>query len=97
MDCAEKLYEKTGNIDILTHQFRSEINRRIFNAGVIYTDRNPDALADSAYAAAVKKKIPMGNRGKPEDCCALIEMLCSKGASYITGQNIFMDGGMGIQ
>ena len=65
--------------------------------GVIYTDRNLDALADASYAARVKDKIPMGNWGKPEDCCALIEMLCSEGASYITGQNIFVDGGMGIQ
>lgn len=65
--------------------------------GVIYTDRNTDALADKAYAETVKSKIPMGNWGEPQDCCAIIETLCSDGASYITGQNIFVDGGMGIK
>ena len=65
--------------------------------GVIYTDRNVDALADSAYAETVKSKIPMGNWGEPKDCCAIVKTLCSDGAAYITGQNIFVDGGMGIK
>lgn len=65
--------------------------------GVIYTDRNIDALADQTYAETIRAKIPMGSWGVPEDCCAIIETLCSEGASYITGQNIFVDGGMSIK
>ena len=65
--------------------------------GVIYTDRNTEALSDAEYAKTVKEKIPMGFWGEPSDCGTVFEMLCSEEARYITGQNIFVDGGMGIK
>ena len=65
--------------------------------GVIYTDRNTEALRDEKYADEVKNKIPMGYLGKPDDCGGIIGFLCSDSASYITGQNIFIDGGMSIK
>ncbi len=65
--------------------------------GVIYTDRNTAALSNAAYANEVKSKVPMGYWGTPEDCVEIIKTLCSDGAKYITGQNIFVDGGMGIK
>jgi len=65
--------------------------------GVIYTDRNIEALADEAYAKEVKGKIPLGFWGEPDDCAETISYLCSDGARYVTGQNIFVDGGMGIK
>ena len=65
--------------------------------GVIYTDRNTEALSDAKYAESVKEKIPMGFWGEPSDCGTVFEMLCSEEARYITGQNIFVDGGMGIK
>lgn len=65
--------------------------------GVIYTDRNKDALSDADYAKQIKEKIPMGYWGGPEDCCGIISFLCSEEARYVTGQNIFVDGGMGIK
>ena len=64
--------------------------------GVICTDRNTEALSDENYAEIVRAKIPMGYFGKAEDCAEIITTLCSDGARYITGQNIFVDGGMGI-
>ena len=65
--------------------------------GVIYTDRNTEALSNEEYAESVKGKIPMGFWGEPSDCGGIFEMLCSEDARYITGQNIFVDGGMGIK
>lgn len=65
--------------------------------GVIYTDRNIHALEDEAYAAEVKRKIPVGHWGQPADCAGIVRFLCTEQAGYITGQNIFVDGGMGIQ
>ena len=65
--------------------------------GVIYTDRNTEALADAGYAKSVKDKIPAGFWGEPEDCSGIISYLCSEDARYITGQNIFVDGGMGVK
>ena len=65
--------------------------------GVIYTDRNIEALSDPAYAEFTRAKIPMSRWGEPGDCAGIVSFLCSDAASYVTGQNIFVDGGMGIK
>ena len=36
----------------------------------------------------------MGYAGNPDDCTGLIMTLCSDSARYITGENIYVDGGM---
>ncbi len=65
--------------------------------GVIYTDRNVEALSDPEYAQKVTDSIPVGFYGKPDDCAGIVSLLCSDEGSYITGQNIFVDGGKGVQ
>ena len=65
--------------------------------GVIYTDRNREALADEEYAKKVKASIPVGFYGKPEDCAGVVRLLCSEQGKYITGQSIYVDGGKSIQ
>ena len=65
--------------------------------GVIYTDRNVAALSDPEYAKKVIDTIPVGFYGEPEDCAGIVSLLCSNEGRYITGQNIFVDGGKGVQ
>lgn len=65
--------------------------------GVIYTDRNVDALSDPEYAQKVTASIPSGFYGKPEDCAGTVSLLCSDEGRYITGQSIFVDGGKSVQ
>lgn len=65
--------------------------------GVIYTDRNVEALSDPVYAAHVTSLIPVGFYGEPEDCAGIVSLLCSDEGRYITGQSIYVDGGKGIQ
>ncbi len=65
--------------------------------GVIDTDRNAEALSDPAYAQKVRDSIPVGFYGAPEDCAGIVKLLCSEEGRYITGQNIFVDGGKSIQ
>lgn len=43
----------------------------------------------------LKKTIPAGRFGKPEEVAALVSFLCSEEAAYITGQVIAIAGGMG--
>ena len=62
--------------------------------GVIETPRNRDALSDKAYAEQVLAGIPAGYVGEPKDCADLFLLLCSDAGRYITGENIFIDGGM---
>ena len=65
--------------------------------GIINTDRNAEALSDPAYAQKVAESIPLGFYGNPEDCAGMISLLCGEDGRYITGQNIFIDGGKSIQ
>jgi len=45
--------------------------------------------------AELKKTIPAGRFGKPEEVAALVSFLCSDEAAYITGQVISIAGGLG--
>lgn len=65
--------------------------------GVIYTDRNVEALSDEAYAKKVMASIPVGFYGVPEDCAGIVKLLCSEEGRYITGQSIYVDGGKSVQ
>lgn len=64
--------------------------------GVIVTDRNAGALSDKDYADKVRAAIPAGRFGEPADCVGAALMLCSNAGSYITGQSLFADGGLGL-
>jgi NAD(P)-dependent dehydrogenase (short-subunit alcohol dehydrogenase family) len=39
------------------------------------------------------RSIPLGRHGRAEDVAGTIAFLCSEAAGYITGQDIFIDGG----
>lgn len=65
--------------------------------GVIYTDRNVEALSDKEYAKKVTASIPVGFYGEPDDCAGMVSLLCSKEGRYITGQSIYVDGGKSVQ
>ena len=58
--------------------------------GFIATDMTADL-----DEAELKKAIPAGRFGKPEEVAALVAFLCSDEAAYITGQVINIAGGMG--
>ncbi len=62
--------------------------------GVIDTPRNEKALGDEQYAKKVLEGIPSSYVGMPEDCAAQILLLCSDEGRYMTGENIYIDGGM---
>lgn len=64
--------------------------------GVIYTDRNREALADETYAKLVMDSIPVGFYGEKEDCAYIVRLLCSDEGRYITGQSFYVDGGKSL-
>jgi NAD(P)-dependent dehydrogenase (short-subunit alcohol dehydrogenase family) len=43
--------------------------------------------------AQVNQRIPMGRIGKPAEVASTVVFLASDASSYITGQNIVVDGG----
>lgn len=64
--------------------------------GAISTARNEKALSDQAYKKMMESKIPLGFIGEAYDCASLALLLCSDAGRYITGQDIFVDGGLGL-
>ncbi|KAG8763180.1 hypothetical protein FRC12_008661 [Ceratobasidium sp. 428] len=62
------------------------------NAAQTVSDRMQipkDVLLKGAYS-----QIPLGYCGQPEDVAGLVSYLASPGSHYMTGQSIFLDGGM---
>jgi 3-oxoacyl-[acyl-carrier protein] reductase len=52
-----------------------------------------DSLGNAAHQEALRKGVPLGRLGAPEDIAAAMLFLASHGAAYITGQTIVVDGG----
>jgi 3-oxoacyl-[acyl-carrier protein] reductase len=60
--------------------------------GFITTDMT-DSLPEK-IKSEVKDRIPMKRLGAPEDIANAVAFLCGPGSSFITGQNLVVDGGM---
>lgn len=51
---------------------------------------------EAKFVNKYEKKVPLGRMGYSEDVSPLVVFLLSDKSSYITGQNIFVDGGLTI-
>jgi 3-oxoacyl-[acyl-carrier protein] reductase len=62
--------------------------------GMIETEMsaNVRSLADGE----IKKRIPLGRYGQPDDVAKAVLFLASEDSSYITGQLLTVDGGLGL-
>lgn len=60
----------------------------VITPGTKHIAENPELAAK--YAAAV----PMGRIGLPEDMVGAVVYLCSDAASFVSGQTIYVDGGL---
>jgi 3-oxoacyl-[acyl-carrier protein] reductase len=54
-----------------------------------------DALPEEATAAMLQNT-PLGRLGEPKDVAGAVRFLCSDEASFITGEVILVDGGLGM-
>lgn len=68
---------------------RLGIRVNVVAPGLIETDMIQNAPVDR-----IKQIIPMARIGKPEEVARVVRFLCSRDASYITGQVLSVNGGM---
>jgi len=62
--------------------------------GAINTPINERTLSDPEKKLALKREIPLGRVGEPQEVAKLVCYLASDDASYITGTTIVIDGGL---
>ena len=61
--------------------------------GYFETDLTKPLLADQAFVARVNSRVPLRRWGKPRDLAGVAVFLASEASSYVTGQQIAVDGG----
>jgi NAD(P)-dependent dehydrogenase (short-subunit alcohol dehydrogenase family) len=87
-----------GGIDALVRQLAVEYGGRIrFNSvlpGAVVTALWAEAPEE--YKAQTAARTPVGRLGVPEDVAAAVAFLASEDASFVTGQNLLVDGGRSI-
>ncbi len=62
--------------------------------GMTRTQFSQPIWANPDIERMIVSRIPLGRLGEPSDIVGAVLFLCSKGASFITGQTIYVDGGM---
>jgi len=62
--------------------------------GAIVTPINRELIEDPEKRREQEEQIPLGRLGEPEEIAAAISWLASDDAAYVTGETLFVDGGM---
>jgi 3-oxoacyl-[acyl-carrier protein] reductase len=83
----------------LTKALARELGNRGVRANVVapgYVDtRLTQAIADEMKELMLANT-PLGRFGRPEDIAGAVRFLCSEEASFITGEVLLVDGGLGM-
>jgi len=88
-----------GGMDNMTRSLALEyadrgIRVNAIGPGAILTPINDAWRHDPKATKGVEEHIPMGRAGRPEEIASVFAFLASDDASYITGQTIFVCGGL---
>lgn len=75
---------------------RQNIRVNAIAPGVIRTDFARALWEDPAAEAALKRAVPLGRIGEPEDIAGAALFLASDAGRYVNGQGIVIDGGMTV-
>jgi 3-oxoacyl-[acyl-carrier protein] reductase len=95
-------YDMTkGALDAMTRAMALELSRFGIRVNAIAPGfiLKEDAVykREAGWEEAVTKRIPLARTGTPQDIAAGVAFLATRQASYITGQVIYIDGGITAQ
>ncbi len=94
-EAAQRLVEEAGELDILVNN--AGITRdglHVVAPGYVNT-RLTDVLPEEARGLMLTNT-PLGRLGDPDDVAGAVRFLCSDEASFITGEVLLVDGGLGM-
>lgn len=75
---------------LATYYATCNIRVNVISPGGIYDEQDPE------FVRRYSKRTPLGRMGTPRDIIGAVLFLASDSSSYITGQNIIIDGGWTI-
>jgi len=82
-----------------TKSLAHELGSRGVRANVVapgYVKTQLTEVLPQEATAAMLAATPLGRLGEPEDVAGAVRFLCSDDASFITGEVVLVDGGMGM-
>ncbi|MDI6807190.1 MAG: glucose 1-dehydrogenase [Candidatus Aenigmarchaeota archaeon] len=87
-----------GGVILLTKALAAEwakynIRVNAIAPGVFATAMTEDMLKSKEFMEMVKKNVPMGRVGQPEELVGVVVFLASEASSYVTGHVLVVDGG----
>jgi glucose 1-dehydrogenase len=85
-----KMFTETISLEYAKHNIR--VNA--IAPGAINTPINAKKFQDVEQLQSTKELIPLDRIGKPEEVAATVAWLASKESGYVTGDTIYVDGGM---
>jgi gluconate 5-dehydrogenase len=88
-----------GGVAMLTKGMAADLSRygiqvNAISPGYFATEMNEALWSDPAFDDWVKKRTPAQRWGKLDELLGTLLFLASDASSFVTGQNIFVDGGM---
>ena len=88
-----------GGLVMLIKQHASELGRHGICVNgvaptVVRTEMGAHWLKDPKTAAWLKERIPLGRVAEPVDCVGATQFFCSPAGDYVTGQILYLDGGI---
>ncbi len=79
---------------VLAHEWAEYgINVNAIGPGYVVTKQTENYVKNPEVFKSLVSHIPIGRLGMPSDMASAVLFLASEGASYITGQTIFIEGG----